>query len=302
MKITHCPSCGSTAGYIVGNIGTSFCLARADERFCQPEYRIRLCATCGLYYRTVVLPPAEMDRYYQNVDFWQWDGGALFPTEGVIYNFLQRMPQGSKILDFGCSIGRLLATVTTRHDCYGVEINPQAAAVAQSRGINMLADGEWQAARFQVIILHDVFEHLYQPTALLEEVASRLAPGGYLVIATGNADARACRPDLANYWYFRYFEHLCMLGRAHARFLATHLQMKLAFWQETPHYQVPRREVLRQQIEHFAYWQFHQARPTAFSTLLRLVPRFKNAATWPEPRLFNGAKDHVVFGLQAAKG
>lgn len=299
MKITHCPSCASTEGRLVGNLGTAFCLERADEIFCQPEYRIRLCNTCGLYYRTVVLTPAEMDSYYQTVDFWQWDGGALFPTEGVIYNFLQKIPHGSKVLDFGCSIGRLLATVTTRHACYGVEINPEAAQVAQSRGITMLTDDEWQAERFRVIILHDVFEHLYQPTALLTQVAARLEPGGYLVIATGNADAWACRPDLANYWYFRYFEHLCMVGRAHARFLATHLQMKLAFWQESRHYDLPRREILKQQLEHFAYWQFHQPQRSPLPHLLRWLPRFKNAESWPEPRLFNGAKDHVVFGLQA---
>ena len=299
MNVKHCPSCRHTAGRLVGNVGTPFCLEYAEERFCQPTYRIRRCDHCGLYYRTVVLAPDAMARYYQQVDFWQWDGGALFPTEGIIYNFLQRLPQGSKILDFGCSIGRLLATLTARHNCYGAEINPAAAQVAAGRGITMLAEEEWQAARFRVIILHDVFEHLYQPMTLLTQLAQRLEPNGYLLLATGNADARACQPDLANYWYFRYFEHLSMLGRHHARFLAQHLHMKIAFWQESRHYALSRREILHQQIEHFAYWQFHQKRPTPLSMLMRQIPRLKNAATWPAPRLFNGAKDHVVFGLQA---
>lgn len=299
MNIQHCPSCAHGEGRLVGNVGTPFCLEYAGEEFCQPAYRIRQCANCGLYYRTVVLAPADLARYYQQVDFWQWDGGALFPTERIIYKFLQGIPPGSKILDFGCSIGRLLATVTDRHECYGAEINPAAAQVAQSRGIQMMTDADWQAARFRVIILHDVFEHLSAPTTLLQQLAACLESGGYLLVATGNADARACRPDLANYWYFRYFEHLCMLGRQHVRFLAHHLQLRLAFWQESRHYDLPRREIFRQQLEHFAYWQFQQQGRSPWPLLLRRLPRLKNAATWPAPRLFNGAKDHVVFGLQA---
>ena len=298
MNITQCPSCARKGGRLVGNVGTPFGLASAGEQFYQPAYRIRQCAHCGLYYRTVVLEPDALARYYQNVDFWQWDGGALFPTEGIIYNFLQRLPPGSRVLDFGCSIGRLLATVTARHECYGVEVNPAAAQVAQSRGITMLDDDAWPGQCFRVIILHDLFEHLAQPTALLQQLLPCLEPGGHLIIATGNADARACRPDLANYWYFRYFEHLCMLGRHHVRFLAAHLKLKLAFWHESRHYALSRQAILRQQIEHFVYWQLHQKSRSPLPMLLRRLPRLKNAATWPEPRLFNGAKDHVVVGLQ----
>src|SRR6185312_274339 len=108
-----------------------------------------------------------------------------------------------------------------------------AAKLATDRGITIIPDlevADLSRPPFDGIVLSDVFEHLVNPTEALVVIRKRLATGGYLVLFTGDGDAKACQRDIANFWYFRTPEHLCMLNKKHAEYLAGKLNLRLVSW------------------------------------------------------------------------
>lgn len=115
-------------------------------------------------------------------------------------NVFNLVPAGtSRILDFGCGPGALLLRLMRDKGCtelYGVEVNPQDAAtlerlVAKVWCTNIeFADFAAEFAGFEgffnLIILHDVLEHLYDPWFTLTKIRSLLAEGGRVIVATPN--------------------------------------------------------------------------------------------------------------------
>jgi len=296
VKVEGCPGCTSAKFQSVGRSGTAFIVTINAEKFEQPAYEIRHCDNCGIYYKSHILNETDLSRYYQINDFMKWENDRLFPTEQAILAVLSRLPEHSKILDYGCNTGRLMSYMLDRHHCFGVEINGEAAKIATQRGVTILSETEL-AIGFDAIVLCDVFEHLVEPTSVLQYLCQFLKPKGLLLLCTGNADAAAGKPDLANFWYFRTVEHLCMLSRTHAKFLSQKLGLNLIDWQEMSHYQYGWLELLRQHTQNFAYRQFHIYRSPFWMPILKLIPMMKRAENWTVPPLFTCTKDHalVVF-------
>jgi SAM-dependent methyltransferase len=185
--------------------------------------------------------------------------------------------------------------------CFGVELNEAAFQLAQNKGITMLSEPEFEGFSdpgFDAIVLSDVFEHLPNPTELLRTLSRKLRPQGMLLLSTGNADAKACRKDIPNFWYFRTPEHLCMLNRDYVNYLSRSLNLKLVVWEETCHYEMKLHEFIKQRMQSLAYWSFHNEGSTAWSILLRTIPPFRKARNWSNPPALTCTKDHVVVGLQ----
>lgn len=293
MKVEVCPGCTSSKFQITGRAGTAFEVTVNAEKFQQPAYEIRHCSDCGLYYKSHILDVADLGRYYQVNDFLKWENNGLFPTEMAILEVLSRLPQNSRILDYGCNTGRLMSCAIDRHDCFGIEINQEAAEIAMQRGVTILSETELTIG-FDAILLCDVFEHLVEPTSLLQYLYQFLQPNGLLLLCTGNADSAACKLDLANFWYFRTVEHLCMLSRAYAEFLGQKLGLDLIAWQEMSHYQYGWLELLRQHTQNFAYRQFQINKSAFWLPILKLIPMIRRAEHWLFPPLFTCTKDHVL--------
>jgi SAM-dependent methyltransferase len=271
-----------------------------DREFEQPPYEVRECATCGLLYKSNTASPAELDEYYATVDFRKWEIPGHFPTERAALSILRILPKESRFLDFGCSSGRLLAPLVGDYDCCGFEIRAEAAAMAEAKGLHMLAPGfltRDQVQRFNAVVMVDVFEHLSSPTDLLRKLYPLLKAGGLLLIVTGNGDSAACRLDPAQFWYFRNVEHLCMLTRRNAAYLARELGARFEHWQEVSHYDAPLLKRLKQGAQRFSYWQFRH-RTFLSKTVLPLIPRFNRARHWPMAPAYEVSRDHVLLGLR----
>ena len=173
------------------------------------------CRNCGLLYKTATLSPEGLADYYSLVDYGKWQSNDLFPTEVPVAKILQDAPRGAKILDFGCSTGRVLSRFVNLHQTFGFEVDERVSAGSGAeRDIRMLSSDERNALppqSFDFVILIDVFEHLNHPTDLLKRLAELIRPGGHLILVTGDGDNRVCRIDPAQFWYFRLVEHVVML-------------------------------------------------------------------------------------------
>jgi SAM-dependent methyltransferase len=302
MKVSSCPGCASRDFTVAGNGGSSFEVIAGGRRFGQPEYTVRTCNQCGLFYKSDILDPEELTKYYDDVDFTKWDIGDLFPSEKAILNVLNRLRPGSRVLDYGCSDGRLLSHLGDHYQKFGLEINESAAGIARQKHITILSSEEIlgaAVASFDAIVLSDIFEHLVNPTEVLRLLRERLSVRGLLFLFTGDGDAKACQRDIANFWYFRTPEHLCMLSRKHAEYLSQHLDLRLTDWMQMSHYDLGLTEIARQYVQDFAYWQFRGRSSSPLSSLLKVTPVLRRARNWPTPPPVTYTKDHVLAVFQS---
>jgi SAM-dependent methyltransferase len=296
QQVTECPACSSTEVRQAGEPATGFDTDLGGRHFYQPAYTVYECAACGLYFKSMTLTSAQLDDYYAALDGATFDVDADFPTDRVLHSRLRALTEGSRVLDFGCSTGRILKDLTAHLECVGVEPNQPAAAIARGRGIEIVTTDQLRNDQrtFDAILLTDVFEHLAQPMPLLTLLASRLSPDGWLAIVTGNADAIEPRRRLAEWWYFRLPGHLIMLGERHLSWLASQLSLRLAQVQRCSHYQVGFGERLRQRVQALAYDAFKDAPSGRIARALRLLPGLSRARHWTSAPALNYRADHVV--------
>jgi len=88
------------------------------------------------------------------------------------------------VMDFGCGGGYLLAKLNCKGKI-GIEINDIAREEASRLGITTVATVEDTPDRWaDVIISNSVLEHVPHPLQALEELHSKLRPGGLIVFVT----------------------------------------------------------------------------------------------------------------------
>ena len=296
VAVVSCPGCGSAEFKATGPEAPGFSMEVAGRKFQQSDYFVRDCLNCGLLYRTPTLSDDTLVDYYALVSFQKWEAGHYHPIERAVLSVLKSLPPGSRILDYGCSSGRLLSSLCHDYECYGFEVNSVAAREASIRGLRMLEPADLATAlpvKFDAIVLVDVFEHLRKPLLLLRQLMQHASQGALLVIATGNGDATACRRDPAQFWYFRTLEHLCMFTERHARHLSAALGLSIEGLTKVCHYGLSAREKALLWLYDFIYWQFRR-RTFLARTLLPLLPKIHRARSWTSAPPYTCTRDHVV--------
>ncbi|MFI5367449.1 MAG: class I SAM-dependent methyltransferase [Spirochaetia bacterium] len=171
QEIIVCPACASRESVACAGPAPGFDCVIEARTFTQPDYVILECAQCGLLYRTPTLTPEVLSDYYKRVDYRKWEIPGFFPNERAVHAQLRQLPRGARILDFGCSSGRLLAPLVKDYQCHGYEINMPAATAAAAKGIKMLPSDalERPLETFDAVVTVDVFEHLSAPLELLRK-------------------------------------------------------------------------------------------------------------------------------------
>lgn len=179
-----------------------------------PGGELLRCRRCDLRWRW-----PQRDDYaalYDNdcVDSWQL--GPLRVDQRLVLEALAALPGGGRLLDFGCYRGEFLARAPDRFERFGVEVSSAASALATehagARVVTRLDQFE-PALRFDAIVAMDVIEHVPSPRALLAEWLARLAPGGRLIITTGDGGALLWRWVSSRWWYCQFPEHIAFLSR-----------------------------------------------------------------------------------------
>lgn len=293
-SIQACPGCGTRSENPSLGRGSAFSTNSGGKFYEHPDYEILECRSCGILYKTHTISESTLTEYYSRVDFSKWEISGLFPTERLALTELEKLPVGSRILDFGCSSGRLLSELTPGYQRYGIELNQTAAQQAESKGITILSFVELgNEELFDAVVLVDVFEHLADPSSILARLADRLRPNGKLIIATGDGDNSLCRRLPAEFWYFRNVEHLCMLTRRFADHLATTLSLRLLGWQRVSHYDSTFFSRICGYARVFAHLQCRE-KTLLWCLLLRFAPFVGRASHWVSCPAYDLGVDHLV--------
>jgi SAM-dependent methyltransferase len=170
------------------------------------------CSTCGLG-RTLARDFAP-ERYYTE-DYFSGvhaDGYADYRgSEHILrrefahtVRFIRKFRDGGRLLDVGCAYGFFLKEAQPFYDVSGIEIAADAAAFCRTRGLHTvtgMADDKTLASLgvMDVIVMLDVIEHLPDPRQTLAQCCEHLAPGGIIVITTGDF-ASLCARLAGRHW------------------------------------------------------------------------------------------------------
>lgn len=150
-----------------------------------------------------------------------------FPAQGDNDSFSHVfgfVPDGSRVLDIGCSTGNLGLALEERKSCsvVGVDINESDISVAKERGLNAhVLDATVEGSlddfgSFDVIVFADVLEHLNDPRQMLRNVRRSLSPAGVVLYSIPNMSHLSVRLDLMS-GVFPYTE-TGLLDNTHVHF------------------------------------------------------------------------------------
>ncbi|HYG74445.1 MAG TPA: class I SAM-dependent methyltransferase [Planctomycetota bacterium] len=220
-----CPSCRSGACRFVGKIPAGS--SALNELPSQPA-ALYSCDSCSLQFKHPRPSAEELSRIYAAAQpAWAYDPQTRLDWERALAFMEERLPGGS-VLDVGCYDGAFLCYAGSGFKRYGIEPNTAAAARAREQGIE-LAGSDLSAVSVCVdcVTAFDVIEHVPDPLAFLESAAARMKPGGFLIIATGNAEAPSFRFMRGGYWYCQLPEHLSFISPAWAQRAAEKLGLKV---------------------------------------------------------------------------
>jgi ubiquinone/menaquinone biosynthesis C-methylase UbiE len=96
--------------------------------------------------------------------------------------------KGASLVDFGCGDGSFVrAAVAAGFDARGIDFSESRQGQSDKNGISIVANfAEYERAGCPtpgIVTAFEVLEHLDNPLRTLREIASRLKPGGVLVLA-----------------------------------------------------------------------------------------------------------------------
>lgn len=163
-------------------------------------FRLERCRACDLAVTDPV--PASLDRYYPpRYRRFRRPVVAILRTfyRWRIRGWVEHLPHTARTLELGCGNGWMLSALRERGQwVVGTERSVDSARAAREAGLRVLV-GDLSAlrtdARFDLIVLFHVLEHLEDPRAALAACAAHLSPTGRMVIAV---------PNLAS-WQARFF-------------------------------------------------------------------------------------------------
>ena len=113
-------------------------------------------------------------------------------------DFIRRYRRAGNLLEVGCAYGFFLQEAKRHFTVRGIELAADAAEYCRRHGLAVETGTAEAVARtgggpFDVIALLDVIEHLPDPQAAIAASAGALAPGGVIVLTTGDFGSLAAR-------------------------------------------------------------------------------------------------------------
>jgi len=178
------------------------------------------CADCS-FVSVDLFEPEKYRQYYMSLDgvyYRQHDADTRRYQQ--VAGLLQSRNVG-RVLDWGCGTGKLLSTLSSKIEKFGVEPSAGASVEAREKGVTILSPSDLEsrtlAGTFDAITIVDVVEHVRNLDELRQTVARLLRKGGVLIVVTGSYDSPPAR-RLGKYWYYlHYGEHISFFNEPSMR-------------------------------------------------------------------------------------
>ncbi len=191
-SLPACICCGRTAAETVYEV-KSFPISR--------------CSYCGLG-RTALAQDFDLEKYYSESYFNGTldDGYADYVgseeilraefRRTVIDQLAHTSSQGT-LLEFGCAYGFFLKEAAPFFErVEGIELCESAVRFCRSRGLNVargIVDAASLKGPYDAVVGLDVIEHIPEPHKTVKLIASRLNPGGTILLTTGDWSSLVAR-------------------------------------------------------------------------------------------------------------
>jgi SAM-dependent methyltransferase len=210
-------------------------LRPSSELYGVPAGRILRCRTCG---HSFVEQPPDVEEYENTEDpvTIREEPGRIATARRDLAE-IERFVAPGRILDVGCWTGSFLIAARARGwEAVGIEPSKWATEQARGDGLDVRTttlDAHGLAPQgFRLIVLNDVIEHVADPAASVQILASLLEPGGSVFMATPDAGSTMARLLGRRWWsvlpmHLQYFTRgsLALLLQRHGfrvRWTKTH--------------------------------------------------------------------------------
>lgn len=168
----------------------------------------------------------RLHRGYRHLEValpWRLLAGALAPF--AMPPGTPDFVHGGSMLDVGCGNGRYLSTMRSLGwQVQGIEFSDDGVRVCRLADLPVhhgdLLSAGFPDARFDLVTVRHVIEHIAEPHSFMAELARILKPGGRLLIETPNSEALG-RAWFGPNWYANDVpRHLILFSRGNLNLLA----------------------------------------------------------------------------------
>jgi SAM-dependent methyltransferase len=164
--------------------------------FRERQYDLQSCCHCGVFF-VVPQPDAETLKLMYGKDYFESDFHCGHSSQSAYEHQEIQLPSwmkqitiapSSDVLEIGCATGYLLNVFSKAgYRCVGIEISDDATQFAREHYrldvyAGTVEETDLGERRFDLIYLHDVFEHLTSPLETLQKIRNWLKPDGTVVI------------------------------------------------------------------------------------------------------------------------
>jgi len=177
------------------------------------------CPRCGLLYLWPRPSPELGRKYFEDAYLGKGDfaNHAYYRDHKMKFERCNRHldaieslnPPFRKLFDIGAGQGHFLKTASVAGwQVQGMEISSAARQVTKEMFDIRLRDKIPSSNQqcYGVVTLWDVIEHLDDPKIVIRKATNLLAPGGYLVVQTGNVDSKEAHLERLN-WNLWHVDH-----------------------------------------------------------------------------------------------
>ena len=207
-SLTGCPACGSSS--------FSAEIESLDFESGTGTYRVECCRHCGLRFTNPRPDSNSLYSLYSNRDSPDYvraqrivDRLRAVAIRRWILRIAAHSGRCAPVLDYGCGDG-FFSLQLARCDRFdritAVDLHDQAPARLKGRAAiqyRSFAQLEKARDRYQLIFCRHVLEHMPDPTSVLAEFQTLLAPGGTLVVEVPNYES-VWRQFFGKYYYGLY--------------------------------------------------------------------------------------------------
>jgi SAM-dependent methyltransferase len=243
----HCPVCDSPELKSLGPIlhPKPALVAGVPLDLGDTEYRLVGCSRCGFQFKDPPIPAELLMDCYRRADSGNWDvdPDPRWRKFDVLKDILERFSPGRRVLDVGCFNGALLQFLGDGWQKFGVEPSEDAAKLAESRGVNIVAPSLEQLdsglPQFDAVMAIDVAEHVIDPLMFFNQLSALVVKGGVLMILTGNNQSLSWRLQRGLYWYCTLPEHVSFYNRRTLDVIGERTTMRGTYYRQMCHKRMP---------------------------------------------------------------